>query len=162
MTDIEIKHLEDVPHLAPTVARWIEEEWRRLPIHDYFDDVVTGKPRVSGLPQTLVAVHDGVAIGTVSLLRDDMETRPDLNPWVGCLFTERPYRNQRLGTELVRAAERVAETLGIDELFLYTVRHANLFARLGWEKFGEEAYEGEICTLMRRRPSARSELRPET
>jgi GNAT superfamily N-acetyltransferase len=151
MADFQIKALEDVPDLAAVVARWVEDEWHRLPIHDYFDDVATGRKKRDGLlPRTFVAVREGEALGTVSLLLDDMETRPDLNPWLACLYVQTKFRKQGIGAKLVRHAERIARSLGIRTLILFTVREAELFSQLGWKEFGREFYEGESSVLMKK------------
>jgi hypothetical protein len=67
------------------VGAWIEHEWRRLPIHAYFDAVARRETWNQSLPRTLIAIQRpmGHVVGTVSILNDDMETRPDLNPWIG-------------------------------------------------------------------------------
>ncbi len=149
MQSFDIKRLEDVPDLASTVAEWVETEWHRLPIHEYFDAVASSRwPEGKSLPRTLVAVQDGAAIGTISLLLDDMDTRSDLNPWLGCLYVVKEFRKQSVGTKLIQQAEHLAKTLGFEFLFLFTVREVYLFAQLGWAKIGEEFYEGANSTLM--------------
>lgn len=151
MRHVDINRLEDVPDLAPTVAKWIEAEWRRLPVHDYFDAVANRAwSERQLLPRTLVAVHNGVAIGTVSLLLDDMDTRSDLNPWLGCLYVVPDCRKHGLGTQLIQHAEGLATSLGIDLLFLFTVHEGALFSKLGWIKIGEEFYEGANSTVMKK------------
>lgn len=151
MSQFNINNLEDVPHLTPQVATWIESEWRRLPIHDYLDTVAKHQWRDGqSLPRTLVAVEDRVAIGTVSLLLGDMDTRSDLNPWLGCLYVEKDHRKRGVATKLIQHAEGLAKSMGIELLFLFTVREAYLFSKLGWVKIGEEFYEGENSTLMQK------------
>ncbi len=146
-----IKPLELVPDSAPVIARWIESEWGRLPIHNYFEAVAKGTDAGERLlPRTLVEVRSGSVVGTVSLLHDDMDIRPDLNPWLGCLFVEEGSRSKGIGTELALAAERLARDLKIRNLYLFTVNSESLYAKLGWISFDKEHYEGKTCILMKR------------
>jgi len=148
--DTVIRAIEDAPALAPIVGTWIEHEWRRLPIHKYLRAVASRRPWRFPLPRTLVAVSrltDNV-IGTVSLLKDDMETRPDLNPWIGCLFVLPEWRHRGLGAALVGEGEKLARRMHLPRLYLFAAKETALYWRLGWTEIGRESYEGSWTTLM--------------
>jgi len=149
MNGLEIKELEDHPASATIVADWVRQEWRTLPIHDYYRDVAWGNPTDRAcLPRTLVALRADETVGTVSLLMSDMETRPDLNPWLGCLVVRPLDRGRGLGTRLVCEGMALARKMAIDRLYLFTEKDEALYHRIGWTRLETEQYEGKLVTLM--------------
>src|SRR5262249_58156128 len=78
------------------------------------------------LPLTLVAVQSGVAVnrhelvGMVSLKFHDMDTRPDLDPWLGGLLVLPEWRNRGVGTMLMHRATEEAPALKLPPILLLT------------------------------------------
>lgn len=147
---VTIVSLEDRSDCAPLVAKWISNEWRRLPIHNYLEAVGQGKQWGPSLPRTLVALDQmsSEVVGTASLLNDDMEIRPDLNPWFGCLFVTPSRRKKGIGGQLIAASEELARTLSLKRLYLFAAHGTKLYERFGWSYIGREFYEGEWTTVM--------------
>ncbi len=135
---------------AATVGAWIEQTWRRLPLHDYLHAVVRGDTWDGALPRVLIAERGGEVVGTASLLQSDMETRPDLDPWLGCLYVRPDQRGQGIATLLTDRIERLAESLGIRTLHLFTADQERLYARSGWSLVERTEYEGESVAVMRK------------
>jgi predicted N-acetyltransferase YhbS len=104
--NVEIRHLCDCPEHLGTVARWIHEEW-------WFDKpghtVETMASRLgeasdqNAVPLSLVALLAGNPVGTVNLVANDNEERPDLTPWLAALLVVPEHRGQGVGSNLVRA-----------------------------------------------------------
>ena|SRR5947209_7047695 len=137
---------------AEKVAAWIASEWGRLPIHEYFLAMGRGDAWASLLPRTLVAHVGRDAVGTVSVLLNDLETRPEFNPWLGCLYVERSWRGRGIGMDLLRAAEMMASSqLSITRLYLFTDSQADLYARHGWSAFDHDVYLKKPVSLMTKR-----------
>ena len=74
------------------------------------------------LPLTLVAVHTGELVGMVSLKFHDMDTRPDLDPWLGGLLVLPEWRNRGVGTTLMHRATAEARRLNVPRLYLWTLQ----------------------------------------
>ncbi len=136
------------PEAAEQVGRWIEDEWRRLSIHDYLEAVVCGEPWDAPLPRVLIAEWQGTVVGTASLLETDIEARPDLAPWLGCVYVHPEHRRQGIGGLLVERAEQLAESLGIRSLRLFTSTSHKLYERGGWAVVERTEYEGEAVVIM--------------
>jgi len=131
--------LEDCQEVIPVLANWIYDEWSYLyPDMTLLDVVNLLQERIykDKLPLTMVAFDDaGVPIGTVSLRTFDMETRRDLPHWLTSLFVIKPWRRKRIGSCLVKTAEKKASELEISELFLFTtdvILPELFYAKLGW------------------------------
>src|SRR5690349_3377574 len=86
--DVAIEYLADRPEFLEQIARLSWKEWQE--IYQRRDktlkDCVTAyqeRMNRDQLPLTLVALHQNQLVGMVSLKFHDLETRPDLDPWLG-------------------------------------------------------------------------------
>jgi N-acetylglutamate synthase-like GNAT family acetyltransferase len=138
------------PDAAGQVARWIEDEWGRLPIHDYLTAFERDEDWAATFPYVLIAEQAGAVVGTASLLYGDMETRPELGPWLGCVYVRPECRGQGIGSRLTEKVERLAESLGIRTLYLFTADQEAFYRRLGWSTVEETEYEDERVAVMRK------------
>ena len=146
---LSIQRLEARPNEVATVASWIDSEWGQLPIHEYFAAIKSLDTERHHLPQTLIASFENGTVGTVSILLDDLETRPELNPWIGCLYVLPSWRRKGIGTTLLQAAEREASLrFHIERIYLFTELHAALYSKNGWSVVETDKYQGKIVTIM--------------
>ena len=67
----------------------------------------------------LVAVEGEQLLGSVNLLRSEMESRPTLTPWLAQLFVVPGSRRGGVGAALVRAAIAHVRTCGFSDVYLY-------------------------------------------
>lgn len=105
------------------------------------------------LPLTLVAVRsDGAATtelaGMVSLKFHDMDTRPDLDPWLGGLLVLPQWRNRGVGKMLMHRATEEAQRLNVPRLYLWTHTAEGLYHKLGWQVVERTNYFGNLSVLM--------------
>lgn len=147
---VELRPLEQVPHVASTVSEWIAHEWYRLPIHDFYDAVAQGTwKRVGPLPFTLVALSDSGVVGTASIVDLDMDIRPKWSPWLACVYVRPDWRNHGIASKMVIAIADIArDELSIDRLFLYTDTHVSLYRKLGWKEIDRALFEGSEVEIM--------------
>ena len=135
---MDIQYLGDHQEVIPVLAAWIFDEWSYLYPEMALQDVVSlFRERVNRemLPLTLVAFEAGEPVGTVSLRTFDMETRSDLQHWLTSLYVVKPWRRMRIGSNLIKTAEKKAAKLEICKLFLFTtdvILPALFYSRLGW------------------------------
>ena len=89
------------------------------------------------LPQTFVALIDGEPAGMYQLsMSDDLNSRPDLYPWLINVYVDEKFRGRNVARELMNTVKENAKELGLTELYLYT-KHIGLYENFGW-KFIEE------------------------
>jgi len=146
-----IDAVSERPELAALVARW-----RVAALFDYpggytVEDVaerILAPP--AGPKETFVLFDDDRPVGTAGIVRHDLETRPDLTPWLAGVFVERRFRGRGHATALIRRVEAFALAASVPILWLYTATAEPLYARLGWERAGLELDRGEEVVLMRR------------
>lgn len=103
-------------------------------IHYIFEHSICTGDR---LPQTFVALIDGEPVGMYQLsMTDDLDSRPDIYPWIANVYVDEAYRGQHVCEALMETVPKNARSIGLNELYLYT-SHMGLYEKYGWN-FVEE------------------------
>jgi GNAT superfamily N-acetyltransferase len=149
MLDIVIHDLADFPHWLPMISGWFHTEWR-----DIYGDLTQAdiERRIGNwlkrdrIPTALVAVVDGEAVGTVAL--KDKEPQLGMSPWLVGLYVVPRFRHCGIGTQLLRAAENKARSIGLSKLYLYTPNYEGFYGAYGWSLQQEAAlYAGKVKVM---------------
>jgi GNAT superfamily N-acetyltransferase len=156
---IRVVPIGDRPEVIPTLAGWLYEQWGYFHDHDSVDRRI-GELRerldATRIPVAFVALSSdesgSIPVGTASLTADDLDTRPDLTPWLASVFVPAEYRRNGVGAALVEAVVAHAGTLGIGTLYLFTEDRSDFYARLGWAAVESETYRGHPVTVMKIAP----------
>ncbi|WLR48291.1 GNAT family N-acetyltransferase [Halobacillus litoralis] len=88
------------------------------------------------LPQFYILMDKNEIIGTYALLRNDMNSRQDLCPWLACLYVHPDHRGRKVGKQLLSHASQEADRLGYDFIYLATDLEG-YYEKYGWEQEGE-------------------------
>jgi GNAT superfamily N-acetyltransferase len=168
--EIRIEYLANHPELVDELARLSWKEWQE--VYQQRDETLEdslknyrGRMNIDRLPLTLVAVRAGRAensgseselIGMVSLKFHDMDTRPDLDPWLGGLLVLPEWRNRGVGTMLMHRATEEARRLNVPRLFLWTASAEGLYLKLGWRTIERTDYCGLRIVIMQKETKERS------
>ena len=111
---------------------------------------MTERLNADGCPVALVSFDGEVPTGTVSLVADDLEERPQLSPWLAGLYVEPRYRRRGIGEQLVGAVLNHAKRCGYEHLYLFTPSRQSFFGRLGWSDFECLSRHGVEVSVMGR------------
>lgn len=155
---MQIGYLADHPAFIPTLARWHYTQWNYLSSGDSIDRRIARLQKHLGrkqIPTTFVAykqAENGIetVMGSASLIGQDMDTRPELSPWLASVYVAAEHRRQGIGSALVRRVSEEATALGVERLYLFTPDQERFYARLGWSKIGRCTYRGYPQVLMAR------------
>lgn len=98
-----------------------------------------------------IAEVDGKLAGSCLFVREEIERLHDVSPWLAGLIVAEAYRGHGLGSKLVRAVEKHAQSKGCDELYLYTDSAEALYSKLGWAVVERTVVDGEPLVLMKRK-----------
>lgn len=131
---IKIAYLADHPEHVQTVAEWIYNQWVDKSQKTLDQVIESFKKRCvkNKIPLTLVALADNECVGTVTLYKNDLETRKDLEPWLGSLYVSPSHRKQGIGEKLTQEVIEVSKQLGFDKLYLRTEEKADYYSKRGW------------------------------
>lgn len=149
---MDIVDLKTVPHFLPTLAAWHHCEWAYLNPGRTLEqriDEMQDELRDALVPSTWVAVGDGVAMGSASIRYEDMDTHPELTPWLASVFVAPEFRRRGIAAKLVERVMSEAQRGDIETLYLFTPDQARLYGSLGWEVIAEEMYRGSTVMLMK-------------
>jgi N-acetylglutamate synthase-like GNAT family acetyltransferase len=152
---MKIEYLADHPEVLPTLAQWQHDEWGYLRLGDSVEARSARLQSYSqrdGVPLTVVALENGELVGSASLVRNDMETRPELTPWLAGVFVAPEYRRRGVGAELVSRVMGEAAAQKIPLLYLYTVHSESFYANLGWSLQEHTPYRHQNVVIMTYRP----------
>jgi GNAT superfamily N-acetyltransferase len=151
--NITVDYLGDHPQLADELARLSWAEWQ--PIYQErgqtFEHALKNyrdRTNTDCLPLALVALHDGELVGTVSLKFNDLDTRPDIDPWLGALLVLPSWRGRGVGSLLMQRAVEEAARLKIPTLFLWTSSAEGLYLKLGWRPVERTVYCSKSIVIM--------------
>ena len=113
--------LSDRPDLAPLVAQWRVDAFFSHP-GGYTVEELTAlilAPPVG--PEENFVVFDGEQpVGTAGIAPYDLDTRPDLTPWLVGVFVQPAFRGRGHAQALVRRVEAFAQEASVPVLWLYT------------------------------------------
>ena len=164
--NIAIDYLANYPELIDELARLSWKEWQDVyqQRQQTLDDSLKNyreRLNTDRLPLTLVAVraHHGKSltelavncgelVGMVSLKFHDMDTRPDLDPWLGGLLVLPQWRNRGVGTMLMHRATEEAGRLNVSRLYLWTHSAEGLYDKLGWQVVERTNYFAKEAVVM--------------
>jgi GNAT superfamily N-acetyltransferase len=155
MTDrgrLQVFSTAERPELAPIVAAWLWEEFRRRRGQSLEATLaaVEASTAAQWMPRTFVLLDEGRPVGTASLAEHDLDERPDLSPWLAGVYVVPPERGRGLAAALIAAVEDEAARLGVPRLWLYTRRAERVYRRAGWETVETVVHGGKAYALMRR------------
>ena len=148
---MQIASIADHLDLVPVIAAWHFAEWGRLDPSGTLASWTEGlrqRTRREQIPTTYVALEGSELLGSVTLVEQDMLTRPTLSPWVAGVYVAAAHRQRGIGSALVRHAVRQAAQMGVERLYLYTHPARAFYQKLGWQFLEEAVYEGRPVAIM--------------
>ncbi|MEN9846445.1 MAG: hypothetical protein RIS36_1592 [Pseudomonadota bacterium] len=147
---MRIERLIDYPQFLTQVADWNNSEWP-----SYFDgDIEKAVAFYSTtmtrehVPICLVAVDQGSLVGTVSLVPEDLDSRPEFSPWLSGLYVDPTFRGQGIAKKLIEACTAEAQAAGVAKLYVWTKELRTLFESVGWNFLEVIEFQQELADLL--------------
>jgi predicted GNAT family acetyltransferase len=134
--DMEIIELQDRNALFEKAIQVFWEVWGNEDNFKFYEDcMIHSVTASSDLPRFYVAIEKGEIIGTYALLRNDINSRQDLCPWLACLFVDKEHRGKGLGSLLLEHGLKQAVKKGYKKLYL-TSDLDGYYEKYGWKNNG--------------------------
>ena len=147
---MQILNLNNAPQYIPQLAAWHHQEWASLNPGRTLEQRIEYMQSYLGddlVPSTFIALGPAL-LGSAAITLNDMDTRPELTPWLASVFVAPPCRNQGVGSLLVQHAMLQAKAARISTLFLFTPDRVSFYQRLGWQTLMPEHYRNHPVTIM--------------
>jgi GNAT superfamily N-acetyltransferase len=147
---MKIYNLRDVQDYLPQLAQWHQHEWSYLnPGEDLRGRIARMQQylRADFLPSTFVAMDDEL-LGSAAIVAHDMDTRPELTPWLASVYVAPAYRRRGIARMLITHIIEQAARNDVEKLFLFTPNHSAYYQNLGWSPVEETVYRGIPVTIM--------------
>ncbi|TVT79856.1 GNAT family N-acetyltransferase [Pseudomonas sp. H3(2019)] len=101
----------------------------------------------------LIATQRDQLLGGATLASSDLPDRPELGPWLACVFITPSARRRGIAAQLIEGICSHAREAGFTTLFLHTHNQSHYYAKLGWEVLERFEAWGKSQYLMSRRLS---------
>ncbi len=143
--------LQQRPECLAQLAQWHHQQWRFLnpnlsleqriaKMQAYLDD--------QPIPRTFVWQQAEQLQGSAAIVDCDMDSHPELGPWLASVYVAPEFRNQGRASALVAEVQRYAQRLGYAKLYLFTPDQQTFYQRLGWRLLSKENYRQAEVSLM--------------
>jgi GNAT superfamily N-acetyltransferase len=151
-TTLCIRRLEVEEPAFETVARWRYDAFfaQEGITFEESRDALRAWMGGLGYETALLAELDGQPAASCLFVREEIDAKHQLTPWLAALYVAPAFRKQGIGSALVHAIERHARDVGCNELYLYTVTAEGLYTKLGWLVRERFDWHGEKFVLMTR------------
>ncbi len=130
----EIVYLADHPEHIHTIAEWIYNQWADKSKKTLNEVIESFKKRCvkNKIPLTLIALADNECVGTVTIYKNDLKTRKNLEPWLGSLYVLPSHRKKGVGEKLTNQVIEILKQLGFEKVYLRTEEKADYYSKRGW------------------------------
>ncbi|MDD4309308.1 MAG: GNAT family N-acetyltransferase [Candidatus Cloacimonetes bacterium] len=115
-------------------AKWGNKE----NLNFYHDAIIHSSKAGDSLPQFYLILEGERVAGCYALLVNDLISRHDLLPWLGCLFVEPEYRGKKMGSKMLEHGLVMAGRMGFAKAYL-TTDHDGYYEKYGWIRM-EDGY----------------------
>lgn len=138
----------------PILASWHQQEWAHLNPGSSLEnriDKMQAYLSTALVPSTFIYKQNEQLAGSAAIVACDMDTHPELTPWLASVFVVPHWRRRGIGAQLVKHVMWQARQAEISALYLFTPDQAAFYQKLGWSIMAEEVYCDCAVTLMQAR-----------
>ncbi len=148
---MKIEPLSDHKNLISEIAELHQAEWVHFDPDFTIDKrktAIKNAARHEGIPSIFVAIENTEFCGSAALVEQDLETHPELSPWLSAVFVKERWRGRGVAKSLVQYCECEAKKAGVQKLYLSTEFASKLYESLGWQTIERCLYKGVQVDVM--------------
>ena len=150
---LQIRWLAGQMDKCAEMAEWVYHEFS----YEFADQTLDEWQRSFAAGQSdgswtsLIATENGHLLGGATLAVSDLPERPDLGPWLACVFVTPQARRTGVAAKLIAGVCDRAKSEGVRTLYLHTHSQADYYSTLGWEVMETfEAWDKKQYLMTRR------------
>ena len=148
---MEIIDIREEPGLIDILSEYHQREWGHLCPGETLEGR-KGRMRIflkdEFIPTMYVAKKNDNPVGSVAIVENDMDTKPEITPWMAFVYVFPEYRRKGLGSVLVKHIMDKSREKGIKKMYLFTETQENFYLSLGWKSISREKYHGSNVVIM--------------
>jgi len=148
---MELAPLCDNLNFVDEIAALHHDEWNHLSPNETIEnrrDALISAAASEGIPSIYIAYKDNQFIGSAAIVAKDMDSRPDIGPWLAAVYVKKKWRKQGVATLLLNHCEFQASKAGVKILYLFTEFASQLYAKNGWVILEQCEYKGVNVDVM--------------
>lgn len=132
--DIKIQNLLLYPQHIEMVANWIYQEFGKGNPDRTLEYVINRfkNRNLNKIPLSLIALIDNKCVGVVSIFDNDLETRPELTPWLAGLYVNPNCRCKGVADKLITGVLEICKNINYNTVFLRTEHTSDYYKKHGW------------------------------
>lgn len=132
--DIKIQNLLLYPQHIEMVANWIYQEFGKGNPDRTLEYVINRfkNRNLNKIPISLIALIDNKCVGVVSIFDNDLETRPELTPWLAGLYVNPNCRCKGVADKLITGVLEICKNINYNTVFLRTEHTSDYYKKHGW------------------------------
>ncbi|MBZ9783402.1 GNAT family N-acetyltransferase [Pseudomonas sp. REP124] len=139
-------------HYSDTFANWIHTqfhyEYAEQPLAAWQQEFAEGQDNCDW--KCLIALDQDRLLGGAALAKADLAHRPDLGPWLACVFITPEARGQGLAERLIEGVCAEAKGNGVSRIYLHTQDQHEYYAKRGWKAVEQfQAWEKQQWLMAR-------------
>ncbi|WP_342599384.1 GNAT family N-acetyltransferase [Psychrobacillus sp. FSL H8-0483] len=129
---MEITNIQHRPELFDDALKVFWGQWGNENNYKFYEDCMkySGKTGDS-VPSFYIALENEQIIATYAILRNDINSRQDLFPWLACLYVDPSYREKSIGEKLLEHGLQITKQLGYEKLYLASDLNG-YYEKYGW------------------------------
>ncbi|MEI3854984.1 MULTISPECIES: GNAT family N-acetyltransferase [unclassified Ensifer] len=147
---VEVSNLQTCPEWADTIASrawnawWTDSGVSLAEYRAHLDPMIEGED----IPLALVAHKEGKYLGSVLLIENDLDDRPQYSPWIAALWVEPEVRRNGIAAKLMEVARNEATKRGYGLCYLCaTPDNSPYYLARGFEQIESDVSGLNIFTI---------------
>jgi GNAT superfamily N-acetyltransferase len=134
---VKIVQIQQKMDLFDEAVQVFWKQWGNEKNYNFYRDCMQHSCETNDeIPRFYIALRNERIIGTYALIRNDLNSRQDLYPWLACLYVDPEYRGKAIGSLLLEHAIQEAAKKGFKSVYL-TTDLEDYYEKYGWTHTSE-------------------------
>ena len=148
---MHIEYLANHQSKLSQLAGWHFNEWGYLKPNETLEERTARLKGCCGqneIPTVVIGLLGNSLCGSAMLVANDMESKPELTPWLAGVYIAPEYRCKGYGYALINRIAQEAAALNVSTLYLYTPDAEEYYQNIGWLVEERCQYRGATVSVM--------------
>jgi len=148
----QVQQLSECLQHLETVGNWIFYQWwsRRCDSAEVVLAWLRTHTQKDKVPYTVVALVEGIPVGSCSVIQNDCVHRPQYSPWVAAVFVKPEMRHRGIASAMLQEAAAIARRADVKGLYIDCLAvTAPVYEKNGWKVYEREVGDKDSVVMLR-------------